>query len=467
MSAKRKIPRLTRVALSTAADTGSINASEIKRDLRQAMRIRGFIPWNKTAVYTHRVECALNRLRIILTPKYAAQLIGIVEYAMALWEKYIGRIDDSDGCMGMIRDELYQLHFEACTIAKPEPLALAERIVSRTINSPWDMFYDAYETYRDIFGEEGRAHYREVVKREWEALPSIGEEEQDDELYGRTSTLKQMMLDFAESDNDLDLIIRILSRDLSYSDTYHLIAQHCRSARKYKLAREWAERGLKASTDREASMFRSFLADEYLRAKRPDDALAMIWDSFVESISLNSYTDMAKYARKRKCWDAWREKAFAHIRRDIRKQKAEFDKEQAGQPARKINAYAYWAPRSPDHTLLVSILLWEENEEEAWAEATQGGCSNHLWLKLAKLRDKSHPEDAIEIYRRQVVPLIERTNNGSYEEAVGFLGRTHTLMKGLNREEEFHTWLTQITTEYKRKRNFIKYVKCEAWGSRL
>ena len=50
------------------------------------------------------------------------------------------------------------------------------------------------------------------------------------------------------------------------------------------------------------------------------------------------------------------------------------------------------------------------------------------YLQIAELREKENPEDTIEIYRRQVEPLINRTNNGSYQEAVEFLEKVHTLL---------------------------------------
>ena len=43
----------------------------------------------------------------------------------------------------------------------------------------------------------------------------------------------------------------------------------------------------------------------------------------------------------------------------------------------------YFWQHSPDHSQLVEIFLWEENYEEAWQEASAGGCSEYLWLQLA------------------------------------------------------------------------------------
>lgn len=450
--------------LRTAADSAKPNTSELKRVLRQAIGILDFVSWRDTYDYSRGVNRVLDQLRIMLNPKHAAEVIELTEYAMDLWEENIGSIDDSDGSMGMIRDDLHQLHLEACDLAKPEPVELAERLALRAINSEWEMFYNLYRTYSDIFGEAGRIRYREIVEAEWEKLPRIGPGEKDPERYGRSSTLEHMMLAIAEDSRDLDLAIRILSRDLSHCYAYIQTAQRCREARKYKLARDWAEKGMAAFADGPDSRLRSFLAEEYLRAKRPDDAMAMIWANFESRMSLETYQDLAKYARKLKCWDSLREKAFCHIRTGIKNRKAKFDRQYGDNATSSLASSRRWTPLQPDHSLLVAILLWEKQENDAWMEAQKGGCSKQLWLKLAKRREKRHPEDAIDIYRHQVEPLINQTNNRSYEQAIEFLDRIHGLTKKIGKEKEFCTELARLKTEYKRKRNFIKYVKRRAWG---
>jgi uncharacterized Zn finger protein len=450
--------------MRTATDADKPNILEMKRVLRQALDIPDFVSWRETYDYSRGVDRILGQLRTMLTEKHAAEVIELAEYAMDLWEENIGSIDDSDGSMGMIRDDLHQLHLEACNLANPEPVALAERLAQRAINSEWEMFYDSYRTYADVFGKAGRKHYREIVEAEWEMLPRVGPGEEDPQRYGRSSTLDHMMLAIAEKGDDLDLAIKVLSRDLSHCYVYLRIAQRCRESRDHAKAVQWAESGIAAFPKKTDFRLRNFLADEYVRAKRPDDAMAMIWVNLEGRTSLETYQDLAKYARKLKCWESWREKAFGHIRTEIKNRKAEFDRQYGDRATRGQASSRRWTPPQPDHSLLVAIFLWEKREVDAWAEACNGGCSEHLWLDLAKRREKRHPEDAIEIYRRQVEPLINQTKNRAYEEAIGFLGRIHDLMNKIGKEGEFRVELVRIKTEFKRKRNFIKFVERRAWG---
>lgn len=445
--------------IKVAAETTPSMKREMKTALRKAMYITDFITWRGTSSYSSGVEGVLDQLRGMLSPKHAADIVDLTEYGMELWEEAIELIDDSDGCMGIIWEELHELHLAACGLAKPDPQELAERLASRAIDSSWDMFGGGYEMYWDILGDSGRARYREIVEEAWKSLPPLKEGQEDPERYGSTGRLERMMLAFAKEDGDLDLIIRILSRDLSSPYQYLRIAERCRKARKYRLAREWAEKGLTVFPKKPDSRLRIFLAEEYLRAKRPDAALAMVWQNFDERQSLATYKELAEFAKKLKQWEAWRGKAFDTMRATFLEKLATYQRE-CGKSSRR-----QWCPPSPpDNSLMVEILLWEKRNEEAWDEARETGCSESLWLELARRREKEHPEDAIEIYKRQVVPLVERTDNRSYEEAVGFLDRIYHLSEQASKLDDFCQWLVQLKYQFKRKRNFIKYVERRSWG---
>ncbi len=454
----------TMLKMRVAVESTTANTSEMRSVLREAMTIQDFVSWRDTDNYTRGIDRVLEQLRTMTTPKQAAQVIEIVEYGMDLWEENIGCINDSNGCMGMLKDDLHQMHLEACRIVKPEPIALAERLARRSIESEWEMFYGVYEAYQQILGEAGCARYRQIFETEWNALPPFRSDREDTEQYRLIFTLEQTMLIFAEQDKDLTLAIRVLSRNLSHSYKYLRIAEHCRNFRNRKLACEWAEKGLAAFPNNPDCRIRSFLAEEYLHAKRPDDVMAMTWASFELRLSLEVYQDLAKYARKLGCWDEWRDKALARIQVATDDCKAEFERKHGTHSERKQQQHRRWTPPPPDNSLLVSIFLWEKRKENAWTEAKKGGCDNNLWLELAKLREKEHPKDAVEIYRRQVVLLIEQTNNASYQEAVVFVKKVHCLMNAINAGEEFLLWLAQLKAKYKRKRNFINYVERARYG---
>jgi len=55
------------------------------------------------------------------------------------------RIDDSNGELGCIMDEVYDLHYETCLKAKPAPEEFARRLYSIETKSSFDVFYNTAE----------------------------------------------------------------------------------------------------------------------------------------------------------------------------------------------------------------------------------------------------------------------------------------------------------------------------------
>jgi uncharacterized Zn finger protein len=112
-----------------------------------------------------------------------------------------------------------------------------------------------------------------------------------------------------------------------------------------------------------------------------------------------------------------------------------------------------------DHSLLVEIFLSERDNEAAWREAQEGGCSDVLWLQLAAAREKEHPADAAPIYLKQAEAAVVTTHNGRYDNSVELLAKAAMVMKRMNRNEEFVRHLEALRVQYKRKRNFIRLVE--------
>ena len=463
-----------------AAESPADNTGEMRAVIRQAMTIDGFVSWRETWDYSSGVERVVERVRDMLD-EHPAEVIELAEYAMEIWEEAIQSIDDSDGCTGTILDDLHQLHLDACKRAKPDPVALAERLFDRHVNSGWDIFCGAYEVYGSILGKTGKARYRELAEAEWAKMPRIGPGEENPERYGRSRRIESMVLSFAEESGDLDRIIETMSRDLSEPYDYLAIAERCGKAKQYDLARQWAEQGLQAFPDHHDTRLHDFLADEYVRDKRPDDAVGVIWEIFQAGPGVERYQALAKYAAKAKAWPEWREKALTHVRathtpapRDLASRRGgpSVPRDLASR-GRKIGLGSRRFPTQSlvpagragrGHSLLVEIFLWEKDVEAAWAEAQKGGCSNALWLQLGKEREKDDPADAVAIYRRQVEPLLQQKNNQSYHEAVDFLGKVHALMTRMGKQAEFRQDLLALKAEWKRLRNFIKFVERKKWG---
>jgi len=438
--------RLRQRLLMKAAKKGSkeLDLATFRRAIDDAVEPDGFVDYRSAYDYAHGIEEAIDSVEELLKEEHPAEVIELTEYVLGAVEQAMGSVDDSDGNMGGILERLQELHHRACKKAKPEPEALARRLFEWELRTHYDTFYGASETYADVLGRKGLAVYRTLAETEWAKVPALGPGQRNSEEYSKRFRITHIMETLARQTGDVEAIVAIKKRDLSLAYHYLQIAETYKSARKYDLALEWAERGVKAFPEHTDSRLREFLAEEYHRRKRHDEAMALIWAEFAESPILEEYKKLKVHAQRIEQWESWREKALDYLRSEVTRAKNQ----------RQGNRWP-WHYKA-DHSELVRIFLWEKDVEAAWREAQEGGCSNDLWLELAAKRDKDHPEDALPIYQRQIEPTLVRKNNDAYAEAISLLRKVRELMVRLERKNEFTSFLEKVRVSHKPKRNFMK-----------
>jgi uncharacterized Zn finger protein len=421
-----------------------LDLTTYRRAIHDAVEPDGFVDYRSAYDYAHGIEETIDSVEELLKEGHPAEVIDLAEHALKAVEKAMGSVDDSDGYMGDLLARLQDLHHKACKKAKPDPEALARRLFEWELRTDYDTFYGVAETYASILGSKGLAVYRMLAEEEWAKVPALRPGQDDSEKYGKRFRVTHIMETLARQTGDVEAVVAVKKRDLSLAYHYLQIAETYKSAGKHDLAMEWAERGVKAFPERTDSRLREFLAGEYHRRKRHDEAMALIWAEFTESPSLERYRNLKAHAERISHWKSWREKALEYLREQIARAK---DPHQGKRWP--------WHHKA-DHSDLVRIFLWEKDVEVAWREAQAGGCSNDLWLELAARRDNEHPEDALPIYQRQIEPTLDRKNNEAYAETISLLRKVRELMVKLERKDEFTNYLAGVRAAHKPKRNFMK-----------
>ena len=426
---------------------GGANVAAIRKALDRATRTGGFVEYRAAYGFSCGIDQVVDSIAELLEAGCAAEVIELTEHALGKVEQAILHMDDSDGNMGDILQRLQDLHLEACRKAKPDPVTLAERLFAWEMRAEFDTFYGAANTYAELLGERGLATYRQCAEAAWAKVPQTRPGEKDPGACSRTFRIKNIMETLASQSGDVEALVAIKARDLSQAYTFLQIAEIYHEARQGDKALEWAERGTKAFPVWTDSRLREFLADEYHRRKRHDEAMELIWKTFTERASLEEYQTLKTHADRIQQWPAWREKALQFIRAEI-----EGEKKQSSLKRQ----HGVWTSPIHDHSLLVQIFLWEKDVEAAWREAQEGGCGGSWWMELARLREKQFPADVIPVYQKQVEALIHQKNNGSYAEAVKLLGKIGGLMMRLKRADQFAGYLATVRAAHKPKRNFIQ-----------
>lgn len=437
--------RLRERLLMKAARKGSkkLDLEAFRHAIFSAIVPDDYVHYREMWDYTSGIEEVIRSISELLKEGYAGEVIELAEYALKEVEEAMHSVDDSAGMMGGILHQLQKLHLDACKRAKPDPAPLAEKLFEWEMESDWETFLGAAETYTSVLGKKGLARYRELAEAEWASVPALKPGDKDD-YSGKRFRVTRLMESLARQSGDIEALVATKSRNLSLAYHYLQIAEVYREAKKYDQSLEWAERGVKAFPEHTDSRLRDFLAEEYHRRERHDEAMELVWAQFVESQHdyLSAYQKLKQSADRIEQWPKWRKRALRLLRERL---------DQARSNAPKLR----WQWGRVDYSDLVRILLWEGEAEAAWREAREGDCSDALWLQLAALREKDHPEEALEIYERQIEPLINQKNNQAYEQAAGYVRKARDLMKRLGREAEFTAYLEGVRKAHKPKRNFM------------
>ncbi len=426
------------------------NLAGIRRSLSVAFDTGDYIPYREVYGYARGLDEAVDLVEGLLKEGHTHEVIELAEHAMTLTEEALSQVDDSDGDVSGVLNRLQGIHLKACKKARPDSEALARRLFSWEMRTDWDTFYGAASTYAGVLGKKGLAAYRELAEAEWAKVPSR-QPGRREEFNAKYSRLRSIMEGLARASGDLEALVAVKSHDLSHAYSFLEIANIYKEAGQDDQALEWAEKGVRAFPQQTDSRLRAFLAEEYHARRRHDEAMALIWASFCDRPSLETYKALKKHAGRVKDWPGWRERALGVLR--------DLAQKDGARARRSFGPDFGWGPGST----LVDILLWEKKTEAAWQEAQRFGCSENLWLNLAKQREQAHPEDSIPVYQRRVESALQQGGSG-YEEAVERLRQIHGLMKRLGRSEAFAAYLAAVRAANKRKRNFMQLLDAAKLG---
>ncbi len=415
-------------------------AKAFRRAIEDATRIHGFIDWREAGTFAGNVDELADSLAELLKADTAATLVELSEYAIERLENSLEQIDDSDGEIGATIHRLGELHLKACSMARPEPAGLAERLFRFETMLPFGLCSFDSVTYGVPLGKPGLHRYRELAEAEWRKVkPRDGKDSYD----ARRSRITRVMEQLAEASGNVEELVAIKARDLSSSYRYLDIAEIWTRAKEPDKALEWAERGLKRFPERPDNRLRDFLVAAYLKHGRKDEALQLTWIQFEEHPGLEHYKKLKEVAGKLGIWPVQRSRALSLVAEVI---------------ARAATTTNKWKPKpsTPDHSLRVEIALWEQDLDAAWAAAHEGVCNRNLLVALAGKLEKSRPGDAVSLYRRVVPGIVGQTNNNAYADAINLISKVARLMKAQDESREFSDYLAELRAQFKAKRNFIK-----------
>jgi uncharacterized Zn finger protein len=431
-----------KLLFSARAKTGA-DASSLKSVVRQLTRISGIVDWRHAGDYAGR----LADLAQMLDERIAdgdSKLVEIIEQAIAQAEDALGHIDDSDGSVMPMIMELRDVHMRACNALKPNPVALAERLFRFQTTGDWDTFHSVLRAYQQALGESGLRRYRELVETAWKRLPALGPGPSRSQFDGSRFRVEHAMEELARCSGDVDALIRVKSHNLSSPHAFLELAELLNEHGRHDEALAWAEKGISSFKGEPLDDLVKFCIEEHLRRGDADQVESLAWQRFVRQPGSDAYFALVKVAKRIDRADELAAKALQHLWQLVRAEEAP-----------NAKPLPSWQP--PIRSALVAIHLRQKEAAKAWEAFCGGPVDMRLWDKVAAMRGKTHPEEAITLYRKLLPHVVNAGTRGAqYGEAFEIVKAIQGLRAAQKQVALFDQELAELRATWKAKRNFIK-----------
>ncbi len=286
-----------------------------------------------------------------------------------------------------------------------------------------------YKDFEDLPDEVKFLWFKKAIVQ-WQEFPIVkmGESRFD----SKREKMELLLLHIAEKRNDNDLKLEILKHNLrTPSDVIKLSNEYSEQNMKEKILPLLKDAKIAFPYD---DTIRLVLVNHYLRNRKSEEALSLIWNDFISNPLDSRIVNLLKtVSKKLNCEAEYLENILDYLKY--------YEKERSDK--RFVREYR------------VEILLDAKRYEDAWELGKNSNISEQLKLSLAKWRAKENPIEATEICRQLLANALVVTGEEAYKHTISLLKIYRNYMSQAGKSEEFRLYCQQIKSVYKRRRNLI------------
>ena len=420
-------------ARTATPDPGAVKdiGAELLRSARSLTVVRRFLRPGEAARYARSIERFLDGLEPFPAdrggPDGAAP--ALLHIATRLRAQLETRIDDSGGNVTRACQRAIDLYARACREGRPNGVRLGRRLAKFRLASPgWPDV--ALNDFLPALGGKGVAAYRRAVDAAAEQAEAQGDRPGFE--------LGSMLLELADLDGDVDRAVELLSRGEhpQYAAIIErLVAAGRRDEALARLDRAVAESRIGApgpdpwrDADNPYWVRPGRALDLYLEAGRSGDALDLARDLFHSDPGPASLDLLLATA------------------------------ERLGRREEELDSALAWVDgrdwRTGDTAIVLALHLGDV--DRAWAAADRWGV-DRAWMSLADVQPQPRPDDAIELYRRDIERALLKAGRPSAQRAAAAAVRMRLIAAaadardGGGRVEAFTAWVGGLREAHRRR----------------
>ncbi|MFH1970481.1 MAG: hypothetical protein ABIJ53_09220, partial [Verrucomicrobiota bacterium] len=483
----RNTPEL-RKQLSDRAELKEGNVAKMiattRRDIDKASREPGWTNHWRDESNIPDYSRVKQRLENMLA---AGQADAVVELGAYLMKRGIQQVEQSndEGETGTEIAECMEVVFKAVMQSN---LSVPQRLL-------WEINMCLQDDYCILDGLKGPLEKgAQCAKEDWGQVADVmaarlakmpecpaGARNDFSSKYDRERIMRWLLhaLEYAGRDDEM---IPILERETARTQCYVELMKKLVESGQTEKAREWARKGFVETLEHApgiAWQLEEKLRELAVRAKNYPLAAAYRTMEFFNKTDLQSYSKLQEVAIKADVWDKIRGPILNYLETGRRPDTAAGALEHSVQRKRKQSAEAFpdgsaqniwplplpelppvkkdtrWT-RFPDISTLIDIAIKESRHDDAlrWYRKNQqldayGG--DQKGMEVAHAVSKTHPADAIDIWKKLVSRATTHANISSYQTAGGYLKQMRGIYEQTNRTAEWNAYLADLRQQNGRR----------------
>ncbi|HWM04306.1 MAG TPA: SWIM zinc finger family protein [Actinophytocola sp.] len=399
-----------RLTLRAAGTGGAPQVAVLRRQLDDALRVRGYLDHQATLDYARRARDVVDTVAELVESGHPAEARPLARAAVEGITAAMSTMDDSAGAVAGVCRRALVLYARACAAARPNPAKLAAWVFGLRLDGPgWPTVELA--DFADALGDSGMAAYRRLLREAWDSSPT-----------DKVTVLRSMREQLATVDGDLDARVDILAENLPNPKAFLDIVTLLRDADELTGAIRWAERGVAETSDPRLA---DLLVQSYLDSARPSEALASRTAALRAAPTRAGYASLRTTATLAGRWPAASEEAL-----DVLRASAE----------------------SEDNAdELAGALLDDGDPVAAWHAVDKYGCGDRVWLEVARAHGEAHPMEVLTGFREAVDRCLTRTGRDAYRAAGVLLEELRAVSTRCGEEAAFEALVERIRTRHQRR----------------
>ncbi|MCC7473766.1 MAG: SWIM zinc finger domain-containing protein [Pirellulales bacterium] len=471
-----------RLALSEGDVDRLVN--EARREIRDRTEEFGWRNHWQGDGHTPDYSRLKHRLERLVELGHADQVVELGREFIKRANDQVGQSDD-EGETAMAAAECLPVMFaavEKSTLTGPRKILFA---IDACLLDEYDMVDDSANVILDAKWKpvEWSVVADELAKRLPKPTKSQGDAWHRNYERDRISDWMIRALENAGREEELPAIYETEARA---TESYVRLVRYLIANKRFEDAGRWAKEGIEKTREKSpgiASSLATLLCEVSRNRKQWNVVAAHAAWQFFDRPGTSSFDELMTVAEKAKCGKQVRAAAVQFLETG----KSPFDWIASPKEGQKLRVDSAWplpvldylvplmqpqeqryAPQGPHYDILLDmaiaakkpndVLTWYDKMVEGRKGGARGfqGYSRRYDDSVAAAVAESHPQLALDIYRKGLEGVLPQAQASAYESAAGYLKKMRPIMKALDRELEWNTMVADIRQKYRNRPKFIE-----------